>query len=310
MSRYFKYTPDYLNECRAEFEQLLASLTGTDNKISYTKTFGTIDRKATLYFEDVAWMKMHALVREFDKEVAWHGVVTRGEDETKDEYIISDILVYPQEVTGTTVDMDVEGYSKWLYDNREDERFSNIRMQGHSHVNMTVTPSGTDLSHQNEILAQLKEDSFYIFVIWNKSGAKNIRIYDIKKNIIFETSDIDIVVKGFIEEAKNIVTEKKYTPPATTYPGCSNYTGYPNYTGVKYAGSGTASVNANTNNQTNNTPVVVKKAESNTPVKKEEAAKSGRRKGKRRDKKNKKNNYSKYPYYDYTDDYDWDCYGG
>ena len=190
MSRPIKMTQAYMDECRQDFEKALQLTKLADGKLTFTKTFSIADRKAVLYFTANAWAKMTALIRDFDKEVAWHGVASRGEDESKDEYIISDIVVYPQTVSGATVEMDTEEYAKWLMDNADDERFENIHMQGHSHVNMAPNPSSVDLNHQEEILNMLGDDDFYIFMIWNKSLSNNIKIYDLKKNVLFEDKDI------------------------------------------------------------------------------------------------------------------------
>lgn len=217
MSRVIKLTSEYIAECTKEFEASLKEGKFADGKISFSKTLGIVSRRAKVYFTDMAWMKMQMLIREFESEVAWHGVAFRGEDESKDEYYITDILVYPQEVSGAEVEMDVSKYEEWLRENIEDERFFNIGMQGHSHVRMNVSPSGTDLSHQKAILDQLTEDMFYIFMIWNKFGDKNIKIYDLAKNVLFETTDVDTEVltdgygiDAFIKEAKNVVENKTY----------------------------------------------------------------------------------------------------
>lgn len=217
MSKIIKLTPECIEECRKEFIEALSKAKISDGKISFNKTFGSLSRKATLNFTELAWAKMQALVREFDKEVAWHGVAHRGEDPEKDEYFVTDILVYPQEVSGTTVEMDVTKYDKWIRDNCDDERFYNIALQGHSHVRMGTTPSSVDLTHQEAILEQLTDDMFYIFIICNKSGDKNVKIYDLAKNVLFETSDVTVVVADesgvseFVTEAKKMVTEKTYS---------------------------------------------------------------------------------------------------
>ena len=218
MSKIIKLTPEHIKECMTEFEKDLTSSKWADGKINFSKTIGTISRKAKIFFTEGAWMKMQALVREFEKEVAWHGVAFRGEDAEKDEYIIKDILVYPQKVTGASVEMDTEEYAKWIEENIDDERFFNIRMQGHSHVNMGVTPSSVDLTHQEAILDQLSDNLFYIFMIWNKKGDSNIKIYDLAKNVLFETADIEVEVmndgyglNSFIKEAKAQVKDRVYT---------------------------------------------------------------------------------------------------
>ena len=172
MAKYIKMTPEIQEECRvsflAEFNAVLAKNKFSDGKLSFTKSFGTIDRKAHIYITEIAWMKMTSLLREFSKEVAWHATAYRIPGD-KDEYLIKDILVYPQTVTSSTVDMDVEKYAQWIQENvmAGDERFDHIRCQMHSHVNMGVFASGTDTQHQEEILAQLGDNDFYIFMIWN-----------------------------------------------------------------------------------------------------------------------------------------------
>lgn len=230
MSRPIKMTQEYLDECRSDFEKALQLTKLADGKLSFTKTFTIGDRKAQVYFTALAWAKMTALIRDFDKEVAWHGVASRDEDESKDAYIISDIVVYPQTVSGATVEMDTEEYAKWLMENVDDERFEHIHMQGHSHVNMAPNPSSVDLNHQEEILNMLGDDDFYIFMIWNKSLANNIKIYDLKKNVLFEDKDITYEheqgdIDEFIKQSKEMVKTKTYTPPASTYP----YSGRPPY---------------------------------------------------------------------------------
>lgn len=217
MSKIIKMTPESIEECKKEFEEAIKDTKLFNGKFSYSKTFAHIDRKAIIYFDPVAFNKMKTLIKEFDDEVAWHGVAVRGEDESKDEYYISDILVYPQTVTSVTVETDQQEYSMWLM-SQEDEIFNNIRMQGHSHVNMGVTPSGVDETHQEKIIEQLEDDMFYIFMICNKSGKKYAKIYDYKKNILFENSDITVKVlddgsgiNEFLEHAKKIVKDKKFT---------------------------------------------------------------------------------------------------
>ena len=230
MSKIIKMTEEYREQLKREFAEAILSVRCTDGKMSFTRTFDAINRKANLYFTEKAWEKMWALLREFDKEVAWHGVARRGEGDG-DDYYIEDILVYPQEVTGATVNTDQERYQEWLYQ-FDDDIFNNIRMQGHSHVYMTTTPSGVDITHQEKILEQLDDDMFYIFLIWNKRGEKTIKIFDLAKNTLFETSDVVVQVvedengtAKFIREAKEMVKDRVYTPPATAKPTAGTTTG-------------------------------------------------------------------------------------
>lgn len=232
MSKMIKLTPECLAEIRKDFESSLQGAKVADGKISYTKTFGYINRKAKVFFTETAWQKMQTLIREFSTEVAWHGVAYRGDDESKDEYYITDILVYPQEVTGGTVNTDQEKYEMWLM-MHEDDVFNNIRMQGHSHVNMGTSPSSVDTAHQEKILAQLEDDMFYIFMIWNKRGEKTIKIYDLAKNILFDGTDVTVEVQddgtgmsAFLAEAKKMVADKKPAVQTTTNGYRGGYGGY------------------------------------------------------------------------------------
>lgn len=212
MSKYIQVTDEAIEEIKKDFDEALKSAKLANGKFTFTRDIGNVDRQATLFFTEKAWVKQQALIKEFDDEVAWHGIAYRGDDEESDDYIIEDIMVYPQEVTGATVTTDQEKYQNWLYE-QEDEVFNNIRMQGHSHVNMGVTPSGVDDALYENILEQLEGDMFYIFMIWNKKGDKTIKIYDFGKNILFETKDVEVEIMGidlgeFIKESKSLVKKK------------------------------------------------------------------------------------------------------
>ena len=182
MAKPIKLTPEIIEEVKKEFDAYVKDKI-SDGRISFQKTVNTVQRKATVYFVQSAYRKFQALVKEFDKEVAWHGIAYRGKDESKDEYYITDILVYPQEVTGATVTTDQNKYQTWLM-NHDDETFNNIRMQGHSHVNMGVTPSGVDENLYESILAQLDDTMFYIFMIWNKKNDKKSKVLQKKSKAL------------------------------------------------------------------------------------------------------------------------------
>ncbi len=226
MSRPIKMTEQYLKECRDDFEKALKLTKLADGKLSFTKMFTCGEQKAIVFFTPEAWAKMVMLIKEFDKEVAWHGVAHRAEDESANEYIISDIMVYPQTVSGASVEMDTEEYAKWIMDNAEDERFNNIHMQGHSHVNMAPNPSSVDLNHQEEILNMLGDEDFYIFMIWNKSFVSNNKVYDMKKNVLFENTDVSVKIIGGSEDLDAFLKAAKDMVKTKTYQYGSGYGGY------------------------------------------------------------------------------------
>ena len=148
------------------------------------------DEKPHIIISEIAYKKMRTLVAQYDKELAWHGTVTVTEDGT---YRIEDILVYPQLVTGATVESDDDLYPLWL-DELDDDVFNKIRMQGHSHVNMGVTPSGTDTDFYSTLTKHIND--FYIFIILNKSNKMHIELHDIKNNVLYEDTDINVQYEG------------------------------------------------------------------------------------------------------------------
>jgi len=193
MAKIIKLTPKYISELQTDFLNAIQKSKLSDGKITFSKSFGNIDEKATVFFTSPAWAKIQALVDGFSKEVAWHALASRGRDPEKNEYFVSNVIVYPQIVTGIDVDTDQEEYQKWL-DSYDGNTLNSIRFQGHSHVNMGVSPSAKDTGFYNELLAQLDDTGFYIFMIFNKRGEKMVKIYDMAKNRLFETSDVKIEV--------------------------------------------------------------------------------------------------------------------
>lgn len=301
MSKMITLPQEILNQYTQEFYEILRAGKFSDGKINFTKTLGTVDRKATVLFTETAWQKMQTLIREFDKEVAWHGVAERCEE--KDTYLISDILVYPQEVTGSTVTTDQNEYEMWLM-KQEDDVFNNIRMQGHSHVNMSTSPSSVDLNLYEGILSQLDSDMFYIFMIYNKRGEKTVKLYDLRENILFETADVTVAVKevgdltGFLEEAKELVVTKTYNYGTGVGTYGNPYPGYPSYGG--YSAKKKEEPKKENSSLGKTSPLV-----------------QGNKSGKKRKGKRKKGNKSSgkqmsmsdYGYPGYLDDDD-DVYGG
>jgi len=218
MSKPIIITEAMKKKAQIEFVKLLDDMNMSDGKISYTKSFKYEKATAILWLTSDAYSKTVALVTNFSDEVAWHSTAVRH---NKNEFIIEDIFVYPQEVTGSTVTTDQEGYTKWLYE-FDDDTFNAIRMQGHSHVNMGVSPSGVDEGHREQILSQLDTDMFYIFMVWNKKLETHTLIYDMENNILYDDDDITVKIIGddsldeFLEDAMSKVQKKSYSLEKTS----------------------------------------------------------------------------------------------
>ena len=163
--------------------------------ISYTLPQQKRPEPVTLNYTAKAWLKMRTLVEKCEQEIAWHGVVHTNEDHTR--FDVVDILVYPQTVTGATVNTDDAKYEQW-HNALNNEQFNNLRLQGHSHVRMPVSPSGTDIDTYMNILDIIRETSYYIFVITNKQGNTYCRIFDKAHNVVYDNADIKITVEDLV----------------------------------------------------------------------------------------------------------------
>ena len=192
-----KVTETHKQKLLKDFEKQLTNQRMSDGKFKYESDLSTIlsseeIKKPTIQYTADAYLKMMYLIKEYTSEVGWHGLVKHFPD--KNFYFIYDIIVYPQQVSGANVTTDDKEYGEWLHKELDDNTFNNLRFQGHSHVNMSTTPSGTDTQMYNDILQNLHTGDFYIFAILNKKGDSNYWIYDFKNNIIFEHKDIKIEI--------------------------------------------------------------------------------------------------------------------
>lgn len=214
MSRAISLTTEQIEQFVEEFRKSLVDGNFSDGGVKFQKELPKATARAKIFFTPMAWIKQSMLLDTCDKEVAWHGVAERIDGEEA-AYLISDIVVYPQTVTASTVDMDTEKYAVWLQEHIEadDERFNNLRMQAHSHVNMGVTPSSVDMTHQKDIIRMMRDGSFYIFMIYNKRREFYVRIIDKQKNLEFEKSDINVYITDtadFAKEIKDNVVSRTY----------------------------------------------------------------------------------------------------
>lgn len=204
---------DVLNEFYSQASALGSLKT---DRFSFSKNFSKPSKDAVeVNFTLEAYHEMCALIDHFNTEVAWHGLVNRID---KTHFQITKIMIYPQTVTGATVNTDQSEYTNWLYAHN-DEEFNAIRFQGHSHVNMATNPSSVDMQNQWDMIDQLGPEDYYIFMIWNKSRSFNVRVVDMADNVIYSGEDVkvtigDLDMKGFLEEADGFVKKQ-----VTTYGG-------------------------------------------------------------------------------------------
>jgi len=127
-----------------------------------------------------AYNKILDLINATNLEIAWLGVVTEIEP---GEYLVIDILVYPQIVDATNVESDDDKYPQWLMD-VPNNTFNKLRLQGHSHVDMHVSPSANDKQNVRDFITQIQVNDYYIFMIINKDEDIHMTIVDKRQNVI------------------------------------------------------------------------------------------------------------------------------
>lgn len=215
-------TEEMKQEMMEEFRDVLDNAKLLDGRFCYSSSYywdaeqdengKPIPDKVTVRFSELAARKQEALISEFDTEVGWHGVVHRDPDDPKLFYV-SDILVYPQTVTGATVRTDDLNYPKWLYEEVPPAQQNFVSYFGHSHVWMQPSPSDKDndvalekLSEQvstvmgegllpdaqEEHLRNFNGNTFYICAIWNKRGLYTMRVFDIANNKFYSEDDCEV----------------------------------------------------------------------------------------------------------------------
>ena len=175
----------------------------------------------TIYISANAYVKMRMLVDQMSTEVGWYGTVTKcpGLQET---YVIEDILVYPQTVTGATCEQD----ETKMFDfemSLTTEQVNTKRFQGHSHVNMGVTPSGVDEQFYQDLLTQVND--YFIICITNKKNDYTVRFYDVENNILYTDLELKVLLddgtdtNNWFTLVKDQVANKSIVTVDPTKPG-------------------------------------------------------------------------------------------
>lgn len=169
-----------------------------------------------VYITAEAYVKLRKLVDDTTTEIGWYGTVTKMPG-FKSVFVIDDILVYPQTVTGATCVQDDDRVFEFEL-NLSTDQVNRKRFHGHSHVNMGVTPSGVDEQFYQDILTQV--DDYFIVMITNKSGAYYTRFYDMQNNILYTGIPVQVMLDNGIalehwydDATQNNIKEHTYTAP-------------------------------------------------------------------------------------------------
>ena len=129
-----------------------------------------------------ALMKMRLYCAESSEEVGWLCYVRKDGN----VYTISDTVMVEQETSAVTADLHEEGLqklaSKLIKEGKED-LLDLVKGWGHSHVNMAVSPSGTD----DETFEQFYQHCpFFIRIICNKKDEMRIDLMNCEEGIQYD----------------------------------------------------------------------------------------------------------------------------
>ena len=169
----------------------------------------------SIYITPDAYIKMRMLVEKTTTEIGWYGTVSKVVG-LENVYVIEDILVYPQKVTGATCEQDDDRLFEFEM-SLTTEQVNMKRFQGHSHVNMGTTPSGVDEQFYQDLLTQVTD--YFIITITNKRNEYTTRFYDIANNILYTDVPIKVIFDDGSEASSWYDTAKEQldTPKPVSY---------------------------------------------------------------------------------------------
>ena len=188
-----------------------------DLKASY-KTIPKDVKKPILKIEAGTYMRMLELINQSSVECSWHGLVHR--DLEANTYYVYDILVFPQINSSTSTTTDEKAFAAWQTNLILDPNFpiENLRLHGHSHVNMNVFSSGIDDKYQEDLLTKVDNGDYYIFLIMNKKMEICIFIYDFVQQVLFEKNDIDFQIISYDTDVREWAKEELKKNATTAAP--------------------------------------------------------------------------------------------
>lgn len=159
----------------------------------------------TVTISKIAMDKMLEYIHQSNLEIGWLGCA----EHTDKGYHISDVFLFKQEVHSTTTEITTEGLSEFAMELMQDEngveKWNNMRVWGHSHVNMTTFASGQD-EKQMDLFIENSND-FFIRIIANKKEDFKIDIWDFNRGVIYE--DMEYIVEYGEEISNQIGVLKK-----------------------------------------------------------------------------------------------------
>lgn len=154
-----------------------------------------------IHIHEDAYRTMMGLVKECDIEIGWLAHCKKKEN----HYYIYDVEICKQKCHGATTELD-EVALQDLYEKykNDPDRLNDVRVWGHSHVNMQPEPSDQD-DETFEYFADSCE--FFIRLIFNKKAKYTCTLLDNESGYIYEGLTFDIINSKERHEILNQIDE-------------------------------------------------------------------------------------------------------
>lgn len=152
-----------------------------------------------------AMIKMKLFIEGCSEEIGWLGTAYQEDN----NIIITDMILFEQEVHSTTTEITPEGLSNFgeeiLSQEGGIDLWNSIKIWGHSHVNM-----GTFASSQDDKQMITFKDcghDWFIRIIGNKSGSIKLDLYNYKQGIIYKDLPWRIILTKEEEELIKLIEQ-------------------------------------------------------------------------------------------------------
>lgn len=163
-----------------------------------------------------ALQTMQLIVQLSDKEVGWLGRVR----EIENILVLTDIYLFHQEVAHTTCEITAAGLTEFAMELLEqpggDEVYNEVRLWGHSHVNMGVSPSGQDEKQMG--VFETSGHPWFLRCIANKKGDMQFTLFDFDSGIIVEDMPWEVYMPTPVGLEEQIAAELKAKVKPLVYP--------------------------------------------------------------------------------------------
>lgn len=177
----------------------------------------------TLYYTEKVWAQLRYIIDTCPQEVGWVGMV---ESEGILDYIVTEIFLLEQEVSGVTTEIGEDAMTKLamkLIDEGKDT--SKLIYWGHSHVNMGVAPSVQDEAQVDEYIEHCP---IFFRGIYNKQRESKVDMFDTESNCVHQCIDNGIVIHALSaaeeKEMEALIKSNVKEKPVSRYLGGVDHT--------------------------------------------------------------------------------------